>query len=265
MASLTTKFAVANHSDIQSLIDKGLLSYPTYVFCRDTNTMVFIDKNTQMQDIKGFNQASIIAVEELPTEDILNNTLYICNGVGYLSINDVLVPVFKDISENTDTSSYDNLSNIPIVNKRGTMVSPIILSDLDTGCYSVSGQYQIGGNLTTTYVPSSNVIVLVELDGTSKYITRIDGKKVVVYTVALETTEVVSDEYATQLWVSAHGYATENYVNQAIEDLYNKIISETMVVITKVSQLENDVGYLTNENLEEISDDLIAGLFNIKI
>lgn len=257
----TTKFAVANHSDIQSLIDQGLLSYPTYVFCRDTNTMVFIDKNTQMQDIKGFNQTSIITVEELPTEGILSNTLYICNGVGYLSINDILVPVFKEISENTNTSSYDSLTDIPLVNKRGTMVSPIILSDLNTGCYSVSGQYQVGGDFTTTYVPSSNVIVLVESDDTYKYITRIDGKKVVVYTITLETMKVVSDEYATQSWVSAQGYATENYVNQAIENLYNRIVSETMVVITKLSQLENDVGYLTNDDMNEIDEIEINSLF----
>lgn len=261
MASLTTKFAVANHSDIQSLIDQGLLSYPTYVFCRDTNTMVFIDKNTQMQDIKGFNQTSIITVEELPTEGILSNTLYICNGVGYLSINNILVPVFKEISENTNTSSYDSLTDVPLVNKRGTMVSPIILSDLNTGCYSISGQYQVGGDLTTTYVPSSNVIVLVESDDTYKYITRIDGKKVVVYTITLETMKVVSDEYATQLWVNAQGYASENYVNQAIENLYNRIVSETMVVITKLSQLENDVGYLTNDDMDEIDETEINSLF----
>lgn len=261
MANLTTKFAVANHDDIQSLITQGLLSYPTYVFCRDTNTMVFIDKNNQMQDIKGFNQSSIIAVEELPTENIKSNTLYICNGVGYLLINDILVPVFKEISENTNVSSYDNLSDVPLVNKKGTIVSPIVLSDLNTGCYSISGQYQVGGNLTTTYVPSSNVIVLIESDDTYKYITKIDGRKVTVYTITLETMEVVSDEHATQSWVKAQGYADYDYVNQAINDLYNRIINETMIVITKVSQLENDVGYLTNENLEEIDSNFIEGLF----
>lgn len=261
MANLTTKFAVANHGDIQSLIEQGLLSYPTYVFGRDTNTMAFVDKNGQMQDIKGFNQSSIVTVEKLPTEDIKANTFYICNGIGYLLINDILVPVFKEISENEEVSSYDNLSDVPIVNKKGTMVSPIILCDLNTGCYSISGQYQVGGNLTTKYVPSSNVIVLVEVDDTHKYITRIDGKKVVVYTIALENMEVVSDEHATQSWVSAQGYVTENYVNQAITDLYNRIVNETVITITKVSQLENDAGYLTAENLEEISSDFIAGLF----
>lgn len=261
MANLTTKFAVANHSDIQSLINQGLLSYPTYVFCRNENTLVFIDKNAQMQDIKGFNQASIITVESLPKEDIKDNTFYICNGVGYLSINDVLVPVFKEISEDGEVSSYDSLSDVPIVNKKGTIVSPVILCDLNAGCYSVSGQYQVGGNLTTTYVPSSNVIVLVEVDDTHKYITRIDGKKVVVYTIALENMEVVSDEHATQSWVSAQGYVTENYVNQVITDLYNKIVSETVITITKVSQLENDAGYLTNDDVIEISDSQISELF----
>ena len=260
MASIT-KFAVANHGDIQSLIERGLLSYPTYVFCRDTNTMVFIDKNAQMQDIKGFNQSSIVTVEELPTENIQSNTFYICNGIGYLLINDILVPVFKEVSENVGVSSYDDLTEIPLVNKRGTIVSPIVLSDLEVGCYSVSGQYQIGGNMTTTYVPSSNIIVLVDTDDATKYITRIDGKKVILYTIVLETMEVSLSEYTTQTWVKAQGYTTESYVNQAIEDLYNKIINETLVVITKVSQLENDAGYLTAENFGEISDQEITNLF----
>lgn len=257
----TTKFAVANHGDVQSLIEQGLISSYTYVFCRDTNTMVFVNKDAQMQDVKGFNQSSIVTVEELPTEDIKSNTFYICNGIGYLLINNILVPVFKEISENAEVSSYDDLSEIPIVNKKGTIVSPVILSDLDTGCYSISGQYQIGGDLTTTFVPSLNIIALIESDDECKYITRIDGKKVVVYKIVLETMKVDSDEYATQFWVRAQGYTTENYVNQAIEDLYNKIMSEALVTITKVSQLENDMGYLTSDNFRKISDEDIAGLF----
>lgn len=261
MANLITKFAVANHGDIPRLLEQGLLAYPTYVFCRDTNTMVFIDKNQQMQNVNGFNQSSIIPVEELPKENIQKNTFYICNGIGYLLINDILVPVFKEITENAGITSYDDLNDVPIANKRGTIVSPVVLCDLEAGCYSISGQYQIGGNLTTTYVPSSNVIVLVETDAENKYITRIDGKKVIVYTVVLETMEINSDEYATQSWVKTQGYTTETYVNQAIEELYNKIVSETLIVITKVSQLENDMGYLTADDMNEISDLDIANLF----
>ena len=261
MANLITKFAVANYGDIQSLINQGLLAYPTYVFCRDTNTMVFIDKNACIQDIKGYNQNAIVAVDELPTENIQSNTFYICNGIGYLLINDILVPVFKELSENVGVSSYDELTEVPIVNKRGTIVSPIVLSDLGVGCYSISGQYQIGGNLSTAYVPSSNVIVLIEVDSDFKYITRIDGKRVVSYAVSLDTMEVSMTEYATQSWVEEQGYTTESYVDQAIEDLYNKIMSETVVTITKLSQLENDMGYLTADDMNEVGEDDIANLF----
>lgn len=261
MANLITKFAVANYGDIQSLINNGSLKYPAYVFCRDTNTMVFIDKNQRMQNIGGFNQSSIIMVDELPTTDILSNAFYICNGIGYLKINDILVPVFKEISEDVGVSSYDELSEIPIVNKRGTIASPVVLSDLEVGCYSVSGQYQIGGNLTTTYVPSASVIILIESDSDFKYITKIDGKRVVTYTVTLETMEVSADTYATHSWIEAKGYADHNYVNQAIEDLYNKILSETMVVITKVSQLENDMGFITSDEINEIDEQSIISLF----
>ena len=261
MANLITKFAVANYGDIQSLINQGKLAYPTYVFCRDTNTMVFIDKHARIQDIQGFSQSSVITVDKLPTENIKSNTFYICNGIGYLLINDILVPVFKEISENTGVSSYDELKEIPIVNKNGTISSPVVLSELEVGCYSVSGKYQIGGNLTTIYAPSKNIVVLVEADEAYKYITRIDGKNIVVYTVTLETMEISSDKYATQSWVQAQGYTTKDYVNQAIKDLYDKIVNETMVIITKVSQLENDMGYITSNDLGEISNDAIADLF----
>ena len=261
MANLITKFAVANYGDIQSLINNGSLKYPAYVFCRDTNTMVFIDKNQRMQNIGGFNQSSIIMVDELPTTDILSNTFYICNGIGYLKINDILVTVFKELSEEPGSLSYDDLTQVPLVNKKGTISAPIILSELNIGSYSVSGQYQVGGNLTTIYVPSSNVIVLVEKDDNCKYITKIDGKRVSIYTVTLETNEIVSDIYTTQSWIDEQGYSTKDYVDQAIADLYDRIVSETMVVITKHSLLENDMGFISSDDLGEISKEEIADLF----
>lgn len=260
MANSIPTFAVASYGNIQNYINQGILIYPSYVFCKDKNTLVFIDKNLQIQDIKGFNQASMIVVEELPTENIQSNTFYLCNGKGYLLINDILVPVFKDISD--DITSYDQLEDLPLVNKRGTISSPIVLADLGDGCYSITGQYKIGGDLNTIYVQPSNAIFIIESDESNKYMTKLDGKSILVYTLSSETMTVTSDEYATQNWVEAQGYTTKTYVDEAIDNLYKKITNEALVSITKVSQLVNDMGYLTADDLGEIENSEIFNLFD---
>ena len=255
----TPILSVAKYSSIQPAIDSGVLTYPSYVVCRDDWTWVFVDKDLSIKRLKGYQQEAIIPVDVLPTENYRTDAFYFCNNIGYLFINGNPVPVFKELSE--DITSYDQLEDLPLVNKKGTISSPIILIDLADGCYSITGQYKVGGNLTTIYTQPSNAIFVIESDESNKYVTKLDGKKVVTYTISSETMDVVKDEYATQNWVQAQGYTTETYVNQAIEDLYNRIAEETLVSITKVSQLENDAGYLTAENFEEINDEQIGGLF----
>lgn len=251
--SNTPTFAVASRGNIQSYIEQGILTYPSYVFCKDKNTLVFIDKNLQIQDIKGNNQLSIVECDVLPTENIQRDTFYLCNGKGYLLVGNALVPIFNEI----DDGDYDLLENVPIINKHGTISSPIILADLEVGSYSISGQYKISEN-GSVLVSSKNVIVLIELDGTNKHVTVL-GKNVRVCTVNLSTMEISAQTYATQEWIGLQGYATETYVTEAMNELYNKIISE--VLVTKLSQLENDIGFLTADDINEISDEAIADLF----
>ena len=258
MANAPT-FAVASRDKIQGYIDAGVLTYPSYVLCKNTYDWVYIDKELQMQNIKGYAQASMFVVDELPTEDIQNNTFYLCDGIGYLSINGKLVPVFKDITDGA--TSYNDLADIPIVNKIGTIVEPIVLADLDDGNYSISGQHKISNTLNTIYVAPASVMILVESDEENKYITKLGARNVCVYTVSIVSQEVSINEYATQAWVDAQGYTTKTYVDEAIEALYERIASEALASITKVSQLENDAGYLTADNFKGISNDSIAGLF----
>lgn len=255
-------FAIASYGKIQTYIDEKILKYPSYVFCKDKNTMVFIDKDLHIQEIKGFDQSSIISVDVLPEENIQKNTFYICNGKGHLLINDVLVPVFKELNETGESGSdYDLLEHIPIANKYGEISSPIIISDLENGSYSIKGQYKIGGDNETVYVSSKDVIMLVESDDEYKYITRLGAKGIYQYTLDLDTNKVTINEYATQSWILAQGYTTENYVDKAIENLYNRIAEEALVTITKLSQLENDMGYLTESDMTEIDEQEIVGLF----
>jgi hypothetical protein len=253
----TPIIAVASYSSIQPAIDNGTLKYPSYVLCRDGWTWAFVDKDSTIKRVKGYQQESIIPVDVLPTKDIRTDAFYFCNNIGYLYINNSFVPVFKDL-ENT-TNSYDQLKDVPVINKYGEVTAPLNLMDLDNGSYSVSGQYKIGGDLETIYVTSSKVLFLIDSDEENKYITKLDPKNICTYTINASTLTVIKSNYATDTWVLAQGYATETFVNQAIEDLYNKIASK--LLITKVSQLENDAGYLTADNFEGIRSEIIAGLF----
>lgn len=259
--AMTPTFAVASREKIPGYISEGLLKYPSYVLCKTTYEWVYIDKNLEMHDIKGYAQASMFVVDVLPEEDFVENAFYLCDGIGYLSINGKLVPVFKDISDSVE--SYNDLADVPVINKVGTMGVEIILSDLDDGTYSVKGNYKIGGNMNTVYIASANTIILVESDDNYKYITKLGAKKINVYTFDVSTSEVVSTDYATESWVSEQGYTTQKYVDEAIEALYQRIANEALVTITKVSQLENDIGYLVADDLKEIDNNDIADLFLI--
>ena len=194
--------------------------------------------------------------------NILSNTFYIYNNTGYLLINGILVPVFKEISESTGSiSSYNELEDLPIVNKYGDMNSPICLCDLEDGSYSINGQYKIGGTMDTTFISPKNVIFLIESDDYYKYITKLGVQNICVYMVDLSTMDVMTDNYLTQSWIYAQGFTTQSYVDEAIAQVYQNIGSGILGSITKVSQLENDIGYLTAENFEEVSNMDIAGLF----
>lgn len=257
--SNTPIFAVGKYEDILSGIQSGILTYPSYVICTDDYTWVFVDKELNLRRIKGYEQEAIIHVSTLPTTKFRTDAIYICNGTGYIYINSVPVPIFNN--NGSSVASYDQLESIPITNKYGQITSPIVLADLDNGSYSISGQYKIGGYLDTIFVTSSRIMFLIDSDEENKYITKLDAKNICVYTVSLDSMEVVEDKYSTESWVLAQGYTNRDYVNQAITDLYNKIVNDALVDITKVSQLENDIGYITADDIHGISNVSIANLF----
>lgn len=245
------KFASASFSKLQSYIDSGAIAPLTYVFCKDTNNLVFVDRNSIIQPVKGYQQEAIIAVDALPIENIRTDAFYFYNGTGYLYVNNNFIPVFKELS--------DDPASVPFVNKYGTPTEPVIVADLEVGNYMISGTYKIGGDLVTVFSTTRNIQFIVDSDETNKYITRFDGNKINVYSINLESAETIVDSYATESWIASQGYTTTNYVDQAIEDLYNKIANE--ILITKVSQLENDAGFLTANDINGVSEEDIAGLF----
>ena len=145
------------------------------------------------------------------------------------------------------------------MNLHGEVGNTIVLADLDNGCYSITGQYQIGGSIDTIYITAKKTIFLVDSDVDNKYITKFGTGEIVLYTIDSATNNGLINNYVTQAWIAKQGYTNEDYVTQAINDLYQRLVEE--LLITKVSQLENDAGYLTASDINGIGDDDISGLF----
>ena len=146
------------------------------------------------------------------------------------------------------------------INKHGEITAPVMLSDLDNGIYLISGQYQIGGDLETIYDSSQKVMFLIESDENNKYITKLGANGIDTYVINLISNEAKFDKYATQSWVLSQRYTSEDYVTKAIKNLYEQLKSE-IVVPTKMSDLENDVGYLKSGDLSNVNSSDITGLF----
>lgn len=60
------------------------------------------------------------------------------------------------------TALYDDLQGIPIINKKGTITSPLIISELEDGIYKVIGNYYLTSNTSgTQFIESSNCLFFV--------------------------------------------------------------------------------------------------------
>lgn len=80
-------FASGTYEKIQSAVEQGLLTYPSYAFITDKNKLAFLDKDLELQLVVGDNPDYSIEIQELqidldelkekvetlesPTEDII--------------------------------------------------------------------------------------------------------------------------------------------------------------------------------------------------
>ena len=277
------RFVAGNYSNIVNAVRNGTVKYPSYVFVRDQQKLAFVDINNELKFIGG--KQYVLHVQELPS--VANGdveVLYIYKNIVYIFDGKTYIPTYRDYTskinalesriydledrmnnignnpgsgsgDGISTDSYDGLNNTPIKNHYGDEYNPICICDLQDGIHSIDGEYKIGGTMDTTFIASKNVLFLIESDDYYKYITKLDAKNICVYTVDLSTMDVSADDYFTQSWLYSQGFTTESYVNNAIAQVYQDLGggSGTTGSITKLSQLENDMGYITREEIGETS------------
>lgn len=107
MANLPT-FAAGEFYKIQSAIDVGVLTYPSYVYIRDERKLAFIDQDLSINRIIGDNEEQVVKVDVLPSvENAKENVLYIFESIVYIFNGTEFIPMYKDVTSDIEQLKRD--------------------------------------------------------------------------------------------------------------------------------------------------------------
>ena len=142
---------------------------------------------------------------------------------------------------------YDSLGNKPVINKIGTLNSPITVDQLEDGIYKIRGQYKLTKSAVTIYLSSNDNFFLVKTENDITYIKKISAMDIIDYTVnsdgsisasTIPTTKILKD-YATKSYVddkiAALDLLTKDDVTTYVADIINNTIDEK--IETKVNEM----------------------------
>lgn len=101
------KFAAGEYYKIQSAVDSGILTYPSWVYVRDKTMMAFIDQDSSINLIEG-NEKQVVKVDVLPSvDDAKEDVLYILEGIVYTFNGVEFIPMYKDVTEELEQIKAD--------------------------------------------------------------------------------------------------------------------------------------------------------------
>lgn len=102
------QFAAGEFYKIQSAIDVGVLTYPSYVYIRDERKLAFIDQDLSINRIIGDNEEQVVKVDVLPSvENAKENVLYIFEGIVYIFNGTEFIPMYKDVTSDIEQLKKD--------------------------------------------------------------------------------------------------------------------------------------------------------------
>lgn len=150
------------------------------------------------------------------------------------------------LDEHPDTIDYNTLGNKPITNLTSTLDDFIIVSDLDTGLYSINGQYKIASNDVTTYVNPNYCLFIVDKSNDNTTIKKISSTEIIDYVVNDTTTKV--NQIVTSDYLESKGYATTSYVDEKIAALDFITKEEATVYIKEI--IESSLDDILDERID---------------
>ncbi len=263
------KFGYLSYEDMLNKIESGELNEFDIIYSRDRLVTYVISEDLNPIEIRSRVYVFNSVVE---AENTLNNStdtyvgqvvaiLYNDTYRGYVvnkkSNKYTVVPLWEH-PENID---YNTLGNRPIVNLVGTLDEPITISNLDTGFYSIKGQYKISNNDVTTYINANLVLFIVEKNNDMVLVKEISANKIIDYVVTDSSTKV--NQIATEEYLTTNGYTTTAYVDEKIEALNVLIKQDIESYITSV--IEEKLDMMMDEKIDSRIDAKILGASNAQI
>lgn len=273
-SSNRAKFGYLTKADMLSRIAEGQLDAYDIVFTKDSKETYIITENLEPSALssKVYVFDSVTEAEEAlntATDTYAGqivSVLYKDTYRGYIvnQQNDLyyLIPLYAT----PEPIDYDTLGNRPIINMVGTFDTPIVISKLETGLYSVKGQYTIAPDISTKYSSATGTLFMVEHSNDGKtYMKKISADDIVQYVVSGGVTK--SNVYVTKEYLDSHGFATVSYVDEKIAGLDYVTKEESQIYIdqqinqTLSSNIEQQVDIAIEKKIVETSDEHIEELF----
>ena len=169
------------------------------------------------------------------------------------------------MSESVEPGDYNTLGNRPIDNLNGTLDIPIIVENLQTGIYKITGQYKISLNDETTYLTTNETLFFV-LQGKEISIRKITSHDILSYVIS-ENSIISETSIPTSQWIIDQGYATETYVNEKIAALDFITRDEVNQYVKNAIDenfddlIDKKIDKKLNESFGDVEDSDISNLF----
>lgn len=266
MANTRAKFGYLNYDSMIEKISNGVFDTNDIVFGKDTHETYIISEDSTPIPMRS-KVYVFDSIAEANTSLNTNTDTYkgqivsVLNGDKYTAyiVNQDPNGVYFATALSSENVDYNTLGNRPIKNLIGTLDSPIMVSNLDTGMYKVKGQYKIFSSDVTTYLSTDGDLFIIETPDAEKFIKRFTKDTIQDYVISDGGVE--KRTYVTDKYLADNGYSTTTYVDSkftAFEESIRQDI-QTYVEQTVEQVIEQKVDEIIDERLDAKLDERIKG------
>lgn len=170
----------------------------------------------------------------------------------------IVIPLW----ECPDPIDYNTLGNKPIINLVGALEEPIIVNELESGIYKISGRYKITQTDLTVYLnPNINIFIIDKTDGIIS-IKKISNEEIIDYRVendiVSKTNITITEDYLFK-----NGYVTSTYVDKKIEALNISLREDIQKYIDEVigDKFNSIIDERIDKKIISATDEDIRSLF----